>query len=155
MYQVHIVWLHETELRGEEEAPGCLGLVGEEAAAVLEGEGEEEEGEEDLRAASSVVGEGVEEGGADMFAPSPGKATWAMTAAFRGNIWTNRDILNTVSMETWWDDVVTMTYRLCVDVLCFGIMSCIQRIKVTVTKLTLCFKQTRQNNERMQIFQST
>lgn len=108
VYQVHIVWLHETECRGEEEALGSLGLVVEEAAAVLEGEGEE-----DLRGASSVVGEGVEEGGGDMFAPSPGKLTWAMTAAFHGNVWTNLDIIFTVSMETWWDDVVTMTYRLC------------------------------------------
>lgn len=139
--QVHIGWLHGTEPRGAEEAPGCHGLAGEEAAAVLEeavGEEEEEEGE-DLRGASSVVGEGAEVGGADMFAPSPGKLTWVMTAAFHGNIWTNQDIIYTVSMETWWDDVVTMTYRLCVDVLCFVIMSCIQRIKVIVTEVTLSF----------------
>lgn len=33
-----------------------------------------------------MVGEEVEEGGADMFAPSPGKFTWAMTAAFHDNV---------------------------------------------------------------------
>lgn len=133
-------WLHGTEPHGEEEALGCRGLVGEEAAAALEGGVVEEEEGEDLRGASSVVGEGAEGGGADMFAPSPGKPTWALTEAVYDNIWTNQDIKYTVSMETWWDDVVTMTYRLCVDVLCFVIMSCIQRIKVRVTSLTgFCF----------------
>lgn len=128
----------------EEEALDCRGLAGEgeeeeaAVAAVLEGEVEveEEEGVEDLRGASSAVGEGAEAGGADTFAPSPGKLTWAMTVAFHGNIWTKQDIKYTVSMETWWDDVVT-TYRLCVDVLCFVIMSCIQRIKVIEIKLIL------------------
>lgn len=109
VYQVHIVWLHETECHGEEEVPACLGLVVEEAAAVLEGE---EEAEEDLRAASSVVGEGAEEGGVDTFAPLPGELTWAMTTAFHGNVWTNVGIIFHVSMETWLDDVVTMTDRL-------------------------------------------
>lgn len=142
--QVHIVWLHGTEPHGVEEAPGFHGLAVEEVAAVLEEAGEVEEGGEDLRGASSVVGEGAEVGGADMFAPSPGKSTWAVTAAFHGNIWTNQDIIYTVSTETWWDDVVTMTYRLCVDVLCFVMMSCIQRIKVVVTKLTLLFSSKHQ-----------
>lgn len=92
--QVHIGWLHGTEPRGEEEVPGCRGLAVEEVAAVLEeAVGEVEEGGEDLRGASSVVGEGAEVGGADMCAPSPGKFTWAMTAAFHGNIWTNQDII--------------------------------------------------------------
>lgn len=47
-------------------------------------------------------------------------------------------------MVTWWDDdVVTMTYKLCVDVLCFVIMSWIQRIKVILTKSRgLFLKQT-------------
>lgn len=111
VHQVHIVWLHETECHGEEEGPACLGLVVEEAAAVLEGEGEEE-AEEDLRAASSVVGEGAEEGGADTFAPLPGELTWEMTTAFHGNVWTNVGIIFHVSTETWLDDVVTMTNRL-------------------------------------------
>ncbi len=95
IYQVHTDWLQGTEPHGEEEAPGCHGLVEEEAAAVavLEVEEEEEE-EEDLRGASSVEEEGAEGGGADMFAPSPGKFTWALTAAFHGNIWTNQDIKN-------------------------------------------------------------
>lgn len=87
-------WLQGTEPHGEEEAPGCHGLVEEEEeVAVLGVEGEEEE-EEDLRGASSVEGEVAEGGGADMFAPSPGKYTWALTAAFHGNIWTNQDIKN-------------------------------------------------------------
>ncbi|KAF7669699.1 hypothetical protein LDENG_00147220 [Lucifuga dentata] len=98
LLQVHIVWLHGTVLHGAEEALGCRGLVGEEAAAALEEEVEEEEG--DLRGVSSVVGEGAEVGGAGMFAPSPGKFTWAMTAAFLGNKRTNQDIIFTVSMET-------------------------------------------------------
>lgn len=55
-------WLQGTEPRGDEEALGCRGLVGEEAAAALEGVVEEEEEGEDLRGASSVVGEGVEGG---------------------------------------------------------------------------------------------
>lgn len=97
IYQVHIVSLHGTELHEEEEAPGCRGLAGEEAAAVLGEEGEEEEEVEDLRGASSVVVEGVEVAEADMFAPSPGKFTWAMTAAFHGNIWTNEDIIYILS----------------------------------------------------------
>lgn len=97
---------------------------------------EEEAVEEDLRGASSVA-EGAEVGGADTFAPSPGKVTWAMTAAFHGSKWTNQDIMYTVSTETWWNDV-TMTYRLNV-VLCFVMMSCIQRIKVIVTELSLVF----------------
>lgn len=41
---------------------------------------QEVEEEEDLRGTNSVVEEGAEEGGADMFAPLPGKFTWAMTA---------------------------------------------------------------------------
>lgn len=135
---MRIAWLHGTGLRGAEEALGCRGLAGEEVAvalgeeaAVVE-EGVEEEAGEDLRGASSAVAEAAEVGGADTFAPSPGKG--AMTAAFHGNKWTNQDIIYTVSMETWLDDVVTMTYRLCVDVLCFVTLSCIQRIKVIVTK---------------------
>lgn len=79
-------WLQGTEPRGDEEALGCRGLVGEEAAAALEGVVEEEEEGEDLRGASSVVGEGVEGGEADMFAPSPGKPTWALTEATYGPI---------------------------------------------------------------------
>lgn len=69
--------------------------------AVQEGEaGEEEEAEvEDLRGASSVVGEEVEEGGADTFAPSPGKLTWDVTAASNGDKWTNQDIIYTDSMK--------------------------------------------------------
>lgn len=126
--QVRTVWLHGTELHGAEEAPDSRGLVGEVGVQALEVE--EEEVGEDLRGASSVV----EEGGADTFAPSPGEFTWAMAAAIRGRIWTNLDIINTVSMETGLDDVVTTTYRLCVDVLCFVIMSCSQRIKVRETK---------------------
>lgn len=74
-----IVWLHGTELCEAEEEPGCPGSVEEEALV--------QEEEEDLRGASSVVEEGAEEGGADMFAPSPGKFTWAMTAAIHGPIW--------------------------------------------------------------------
>lgn len=111
---MHIGWLHGTEPCEEEVVPGCRGLAGEEVAAALEeAVGEVEEGGEDLRGANSVGVEEAEVGGADMFAPSPGKFTWAMTAAFHGNVWTNQDIIYTVSMETWWDDVVTMTYRLC------------------------------------------
>lgn len=53
---------------------------------------EEEAVEEDLRGASSVA-EGAEVGGADMFAPSPGKFTWAMTATSHGSRWTNQDIM--------------------------------------------------------------
>lgn len=108
--------------------------------------GEVEEEAEDLRGASSVVGEGAEVGGADMSAPSPGKVTWALTAAFHGNKWTNQDIRYTVSMETcpWWDDIVIMTYRLCVDVLCFVIMSYIQRIKIIETEVTLVFLNNQQ-----------
>lgn len=92
--QVHIVWLQGTELLGAEEALGCHGLVGEEVAAALEEEAVAVEGEgaEDLRGASSAVGEGAEVGGAGMFAPSPGKFTWEMTAAFLGHKWTNQDI---------------------------------------------------------------
>lgn len=82
VYQAHIVWLLGTEPREDEEALGCLGSVREEVAAALEAEVEWEEAG-DLRGANSVVGEEVEEGGADMFAPSPGKFTWAMTAAFQ------------------------------------------------------------------------
>uniref|UniRef100_A0AAQ5ZEP6 Virilizer N-terminal domain-containing protein n=1 Tax=Amphiprion ocellaris TaxID=80972 RepID=A0AAQ5ZEP6_AMPOC len=63
--------------------------------------------------ASSAAGEAAEAGGADMFAPSPGKLTWTVTAAPRGTKWTNRDSAYAVSMETWRYDVVTMTYRLC------------------------------------------
>lgn len=122
--QVHIVWLRGTELCGEEEALGCLGLVEAEEVPVLEGEVVE-----DLRGANSVVVEGVEEGGADTFAPSPDKFTWALTAAFCGNIWTSLGVINTVSMETWLDNVVTVMYRFCVDVLCFVTVSCIWRIK--------------------------
>lgn len=108
--QVLIGWLHGTESRGEEEVPGCHGLAVEEAAAAaLEEAAEEvEEGVEDLRGANSAVGEGAEVGGADTFAPSPGKFTWIMTAAFNGNVRTNQDIIYTVSMETWWDDVAMM-----------------------------------------------
>lgn len=106
---MHIAWLPETELRGEEAAPGYLGLAGEEAAAVLEGEVVEEEVEEDLRGASSVE-EGVEEAGADMSAPSPGEDTQTRTAAFYGNKWTNLDTQNTVTMKTWCGDVITVTY---------------------------------------------
>lgn len=62
---MHIVWLHGTELCEEEEEPGCPGSVEEEALV--------REEEEDLRGANSVVEEEVEEGGVDMFAPSPGK----------------------------------------------------------------------------------
>lgn len=62
---MHIVWLHGTELCEEEEEPGCPGSAEEEALV-------REEEEEDLRGANSVVEE-VEEGGVDMFAPSPGK----------------------------------------------------------------------------------
>lgn len=65
-------WLHGTELPGEEEALACRGLVGGEVATVLVGE---EEVEEDLKG-TSLVGEGVEGGGADTFVPSPGKLTW-------------------------------------------------------------------------------
>lgn len=63
---MRIAWLHGTELCEEEEEPGCPGSVEEEALVW----GEEEE---DLRGANSVVEEGAEEGGADTFAPSPGK----------------------------------------------------------------------------------
>lgn len=94
---MHIAWLPGTEFRGEEAAPGYLGLVGEEAVAVLEGEAVEEV-EEDLKGASSVE-EGVEEAGADMSAPSPGEDTWTRTAAFYGNKWTNLDTQNTVTMK--------------------------------------------------------
>lgn len=59
------------------------------------------EGEEDLRGASSAVEEGAEVGGADMFAPSPGKSSWTMTAASHGNRRANQDIIYAVSMETW------------------------------------------------------
>lgn len=106
---MHIAWLPGTELHGEEAAPGYLGLVGEEAAAVLEGEVVEAEVEEDLRGASSVE-EGAEEAGADMSAPSPGEDTWTRTAAFYGNKWTNLDTQNTVTMKTWCGDVITVTY---------------------------------------------
>lgn len=138
--QAHIGWLHGTEPRGEEEALDCHGSAGEEGVAALEEAVGEVEEAEDLRGANSVVvGEGAEVAGADTFAPSPGEFTWAMTAAFHGNARTNQDIKYTVSMETWWDDVVATTYRPCVDVLCFVIMSCIQRIKVIVTEQTLLF----------------
>lgn len=107
---MHIGWLHGTEPQGEEEALGCPGLAGEEAAvvAVTLPAAEEvaavvgEEGGEDLRVTNSVVGEGMEVGGADMFAPSPGKFTVEMTAAPHCNIWTNKDIIYTVAMETLW-----------------------------------------------------
>lgn len=70
--------------------------------------------EEGHKGASSVAEE-AEVGGADTFAPSPGKFTWAMTAACQGQ-WTNQDVMYTVSTETWWDDV-TMILKLNV-VLC-------------------------------------
>lgn len=75
-----IVWLHGTELCEEEEELGCPGSAEEETLAW-------EEEEEDLRAANSVAEEGAEEGGVGMFAPSPGKFTWTMTAAIHGPIW--------------------------------------------------------------------
>lgn len=77
-----IVWLHGTGLCEEEEALGCPGSVEEEEVLVQE----EEEGE-DLRGANSLVEEGAEEGGADMFAPSPGKFTWALTATIHRPVW--------------------------------------------------------------------
>lgn len=110
---MRIGWPHGTELHGAEEAPGCRGLAVEEAAAAAAAMSEEAVGEveaEDLRGASSAVGEGVGVGGADMCAPSRGKFTWELTVAYHGSIWTNQDI--TVFTETWWDGVVTMTYRL-------------------------------------------
>ncbi|TKS82029.1 Protein virilizer -like protein [Collichthys lucidus] len=95
--QVHIDWLHGIELHVEEEALDCRGLVGEgeeeeeeEQAAVLEGQVEvEEEGVEDLRGASSAVGEGAEAGGADTFAPSPADEMMMqtmMTVTHKGQI---------------------------------------------------------------------
>lgn len=116
LLQARIGWLRGTELHEAEEEPGSRGLVVEEAAATLEaavGEAGEEEEEEDLKGASSAVVEGAEVGGADTSALSPGKLTWAMTAASNGNKRTNQDIIYAISMETWWYDVVTMTYRLC------------------------------------------
>lgn len=105
---MRIGWLFGIELHAAEEVPACLGLAAEEVAAVLgEVPGEAVEGEEDLRGASSAVEEGAEVGGADMFAPSPGKSTWTMTAASHGNKRANQDIIYAVSMETWWYDVVT------------------------------------------------
>lgn len=74
-------WPFGIDSHEAEEARDCRGLVEEEPALRVEGE-EEEEG--DLRGASSAVGEEVEVGGADMFAPSPGKSTWAVTSASRG-----------------------------------------------------------------------
>lgn len=50
------------------------------------------EEEEDLRGANSVVGVGVEVGGADMCAPSPGKFSWAVTAASHDYKWTNQNL---------------------------------------------------------------
>lgn len=76
---MHIVWLHGTELCEEEEALGCPGSVEEEVLV--------QEEEEDLRGANSVVEEGTEAGGADTFAPLPGKFTWAMTATIHRPIW--------------------------------------------------------------------
>lgn len=76
---MRIVWPRGTEHCEEEEELGCPGSVEEEALV-------REEEEEDLRGVNSVV-EGAEEGGADTFAPSPGKITWAMTAAIHGPIW--------------------------------------------------------------------
>lgn len=105
---MRIGWLFGIELHAAEEVLACHGLAAEEVA-VVPGEASVEavEGEEDLRGASSVVEEGAEVGGADMFAPSPGKSTWTMTAASHGNKRANQDIIYAVSMETWWYDVVT------------------------------------------------
>lgn len=75
-----------------------------------------EEGE-DLRGASLEVEE-AEVGGADMSAPSPGKFTWALTAAFYRSKWTNQDIIYTVSMGTSWNDV-TMMYGLRCFMFCY------------------------------------
>lgn len=69
--------------RGAEEGRGCPGSAGEEAPVASEEE-------EDLRGANSAAGEGVEAGGVDMCAPSPGKLTWAMTA--HDGQWTNQDV---------------------------------------------------------------
>lgn len=85
VYQARTDWLLGTEFREDGEALGCLGSAREEAAAAPEAE-VEWEGAEDLRGANLAVGEEVEEGGADTFAPSPGKSTWAMTAACRDNV---------------------------------------------------------------------
>lgn len=114
--QVRTAWLRGTELHGAEEAPGCRGLAEAEVPAVLEeevGEVEEEEVEVgDLRGASSVAVEEVEEGGEDTFVPSPGKFTWDVTAASNGDKWTNQDIIYTDSMKQRQDDAVTGTYVL-------------------------------------------
>lgn len=105
---MRIGWLFGIELHAAEEVLACRGLAVEEVA-VVPGEASVEavEGEEDLRGASSAVEEGAEVGGADMFAPSPGKSSWTMTAASHGNRRANQDIIYAVSMETWWYDVVT------------------------------------------------
>lgn len=105
---MRIGWLFGIEPHAAEEVLACRGLAAEEVA-VVPGEASVEavEGEEDLRGASSAVEEGAEVGGADMFAPSPGKSSWTMTAASHGNRRANQDIIYAVSMETWWYDVVT------------------------------------------------
>lgn len=77
---MRIVWLHGTELCEEEEALGCPGSVEGEVLV-------QEEEEEDLRGTNSLVEEGAEEGEAGMFAPLPGKFTWAMTATTHRPIW--------------------------------------------------------------------
>lgn len=102
---MRIGWLFGIELHAAEEVLACRGLAAEEVPG--EASVEAVEGEEDLRGASSAVEEGAEVGGADMFAPSPGKSSWTMTAASHGNRSANQDIIYAVSMETWWYDVVT------------------------------------------------
>lgn len=104
---MRIGWLFGIELHAAEEVLACRGLAAEVAVVPGEASVEAVEGEEDLRGASSAVEEGAEVGGADMFAPSPGKSSWTMTAASHGNRRANQDIIYAVSMETWWYDVVT------------------------------------------------
>lgn len=115
---MHIVWLHETEPRGGEEALGFPGSAGEEEEAAAPGEAAVEvqeevevvEVDEDLRAASSAVGEGAEEGGADTCAPSPGEGagTLQLFMATHGPVQTLRTRSGREN-----------TYFLCVVVLCF------------------------------------
>lgn len=114
---MRIGWPCGIEFHAAEEAPGCRGLAAEAAAVPEEEPGEAAEGEEDLRGANSAVEEGAVVGGADMFAPSPGKPTWTLDCSLSRQ--QTGQSGHAVSMEAWRCDVVTNNVQTVCFVFCY------------------------------------